>query len=335
MSNSTYYSDIKFGIHNNAERYTWAAYQLFVLLSSLIGDTLILAASFHEDAFKVNKLIVTVIQHIAVSDLANSISLVLPVAISSLANSWVLGQTVCNVQSYVAYYVTAVGMSLIAVLTTFKYLILRYPLRATIWSKNRAHQVCSFAWAFCVILPILMIAAAEDNAPFNFIVYNCTYDFSNDFWTVVLPTLASIFILAPNLVVISTTVPTLKYLRAARKSARRSHGRVPWKGAITVTLTAFIYIISTFPLAIHMILRKFIDVQDHPSDWFHVKLLRICTALVMINIMANFYIYTLTIRSFRRFLLSKVQLIAPVSLLSTVNNVDLQVTGKDLHRHLN
>ena len=64
MSTSTNYSDIKFGLHNNAERYTWAAYQLFVLLSSLIGDTLILAASFQKDAFKINKLIITVIQHI-------------------------------------------------------------------------------------------------------------------------------------------------------------------------------------------------------------------------------------------------------------------------------
>ena len=147
MSTSTNYSDIKFGLHNNAERYTWAAYQLFVLLSSLIGDTLILAASFQRDAFKINKLIVTVIQHIAVCDLLNSISLALPMPTSLLANSWVLGKTICNIDAHLVYFIIPVSMCPIAVLTTFKFLILRYPLRTASWSTKRAHLVCSGMWA--------------------------------------------------------------------------------------------------------------------------------------------------------------------------------------------
>ena len=79
-----------FGMHNNAERYFWAAYNLFVLLSSLIGDTLILYASFHKGAFKLNKFIVTVMQHIAVIDLATAITAPLSVAVSLIANTWVL-----------------------------------------------------------------------------------------------------------------------------------------------------------------------------------------------------------------------------------------------------
>ena len=142
MSTSTNYSDIKFGLHSNAERYTWAGYQLFVLLSSLIGDTLILAASFKKDTFQINKLIVTVIQHIALSDLVNSISLALPIAISLLASSWVLGETMCKLLMYLTYFVNAVSLYLVAMLTTCKFLILRYPLRAASWSKNRAHKVC-------------------------------------------------------------------------------------------------------------------------------------------------------------------------------------------------
>ena len=81
------YSDPKFGMQNNAARHCWATYHIIVLLSSLIGDTLILVASFQKDAFKINKLIVTVIQHIAISDLAASIFGVLPAAVSLLAKS--------------------------------------------------------------------------------------------------------------------------------------------------------------------------------------------------------------------------------------------------------
>ena len=51
-----------YGIHSPAERYLWAAYNLFVFVSSLIGDTLILFATFQKGAFKLNKFIVTVMQ---------------------------------------------------------------------------------------------------------------------------------------------------------------------------------------------------------------------------------------------------------------------------------
>ena len=71
MNTPNNYSDIRFGLDNSAERYARAVYQLFVLFSSLGGDSLILDASFQKDAFKINKLIVTGFQHIAVSDFAN------------------------------------------------------------------------------------------------------------------------------------------------------------------------------------------------------------------------------------------------------------------------
>ena len=159
MSTSTNYSNIKFGLHSNAERYSWAGYQLFVVLSSLIGDTLILAASFKKNAFKINKLIVIVIPHIAVSDLVNSISFALPIAISLLASSWVLGETMCKLQLYLTYFVNPVSMYLVAMLTTCKFLILRYPLRAASWCKNRAYKVCGCIWTAAFIGLIPKIAA--------------------------------------------------------------------------------------------------------------------------------------------------------------------------------
>ena len=331
MSTSTNYSDIKFGLQDNKERYIWAGYQLFVLISSLIGDTLILAASFQKDAFKINKLIVTVIQHIAVSDLVNSISYALPIAISLLANSWVLGKTICNIQAYLVYFINPVSMCLIAVLTTFKFLILKYPLRAASWSTKRAHQVCSGMWAASSTLPIIMLASDKDIVQFDERVYHCRYFFKSHFWTFVLPIMAFVSTLVPNTVIISTTIPTLKYLKAARKSAKQVQGRIPWQGALAVALTAIIYTISNMPIAIFHMLEKFVEGQEDPSNWFHVNFIRISTSLLMINIMANFYIYCLTIKSFRRFLLSRVQLVVSVSFPTTGNTADQRVTGNDLH----
>ena len=163
------------------------------------------------------------------SDIVNSISLALPKVTSLLANSWVLGQTICYVQTYLVYFVLPSGYNLIAVLTTFKFLILRYPLRTASWSKKRAHLVCGFFWASSFILPILMLIGdkTKSNAHFDFRIYNCRCDFTDDFWKIALPITVFTFSLAPNLIIILTTVPTLQYLMTARKSARRSQERVP------------------------------------------------------------------------------------------------------------
>ena len=114
---------------NEAERYSWAAYHLFVFLSSLFGDTLILVASFN-DGIKVNKSILRIIQHIAVADLGFSIVHVLPTIISLLANSWVLGNTLCDTRVYLGYMIHAAGIALIPLLSIFKLFILNKPSRA-------------------------------------------------------------------------------------------------------------------------------------------------------------------------------------------------------------
>ena len=96
MTISNNYSDAKFAIQNDGERYAWAAYSIFIFLSSLAGDTLILIGSLNKDTFKINDFLVTIIQHIAVVDLGVTIFDVFPTLISQLANSWVLGYFICN-----------------------------------------------------------------------------------------------------------------------------------------------------------------------------------------------------------------------------------------------
>ena len=95
MSNFTVYTGVELGIQSPAQRYCWAAYFLFGVLSSFFGDTLILMASMQQGSFKINKILVTIMQHIAVSDLANTIFTLLPTTISLLTDSWILGNSLC------------------------------------------------------------------------------------------------------------------------------------------------------------------------------------------------------------------------------------------------
>ena len=78
-------------ITNIGERCLLIIYLMVVLFSSLIGDTIILIASVRYNAIKLNKFIVAVMQHIAVWDLLQSISFILPTITSLLVDEWVFG----------------------------------------------------------------------------------------------------------------------------------------------------------------------------------------------------------------------------------------------------
>ena len=306
-----------FGMHSDVERHLWAGYHVVVFLSSVIGDTLILIASFQKDGIKVNKFIVVLIQHIAVSDLAFATFVVLPGAISLSSASWVLGDAMCFLTVSASYFIFPTGMLLIAVMTTSKVLLLKFPLCS--WSTKKAHLVCSAVWTSTLlnlILFIVLMKRETEDVYFDFRVYNCRQWTTAQVWKLVNPVTGFIFLIVPNMVIIGTTAPTMKYLVGARKSAKRVHGSVPWQGALTVVLTAVFYCISTLPISVYYIGNRFVS-QD-PTTPFLFQFYRMAFYLAMLNVMCNFYIYALTIKSFRRFLLSKVAPIVSVSL--TIQN---------------
>ena len=287
-----------YGIHNNSERYFWASFHLIVFSSSLIGDILILYATSRKNAFKLNKFIVTVLQYIAVADLLYSVIAVLPAATALIANRWILGDAICYARVYLSYYIYLAGMSFIAVLTTTKFLILKNPIRSTSWTKKRAHIVCCLSMLPHVTLPVLMLALSKDNIAFDFKTYTCVYLFQTKIWLKLVPVLSILTMIVPNIIIVVTTILTLK---VAWKSAARVQKSAPWQGALTVALTAAVYCISTLPLSVYHIGEQFVEDRTGP---YHVRFLQIAFFLCMINTMANFYIYILTIRSFRRFIFS-------------------------------
>ena len=300
---------LKFGLLSDAERHSWAGYHIFVLLSSLVGDSLILYASFQRDAFKLNKFIVTIIQFIAVSDLVYAIFSVLPRTVSFLADSQALGEAagVCYTTVYVSYFNYSAGMSLIAALTTAKFLLLKYPIRCSNWTEKIAVKVCGIILIPPLLFPVLFLIVDKDDITFDIKIYTCNYEFGAEIWTKLRPITFIVTLFIPNIIIVITTIPTLMYLAAARKSAKRVRGSVSWQGALTVALTAIVYCVSTLPNFVYGVGERF--VKDHLSSSFRNKFHRYSEFLLIVNIMSNFYIYALTIKSFRNFLRAKVFLL--------------------------
>ena len=193
MADNPFSNRTEFGIQNDALRYTWAAYNIFILLSSFIGDTTILVASIKYRALKVHKLIVVIVQQIAVCDLLMSAVFVFPRVVSLIVNKWVFGDTLGYIMAYGNYYFTTVGLLLIAVMTTTKLFILKYPIRAKFLSSQRSQMICVAMWILALIIPVIKVVVQKEDVRFDFRLYGCQFDLSANIWSWLKPTLACLF----------------------------------------------------------------------------------------------------------------------------------------------
>ena len=148
MVSSNYSNYTLFGIKNEAERQTWAASLIFILICSVLGDTAIFVASIKYNAFKLHETIVVFIQHIAVCDLLYSLAGIFPRIVSMISDGWVFGTTLSYIVAHSVYIANSAGLVLICAMTSSKLWLLKYPLRSQHVSRKKGHVVCVFIWFF-------------------------------------------------------------------------------------------------------------------------------------------------------------------------------------------
>ncbi|KAL5261972.1 hypothetical protein ACHWQZ_G007618 [Mnemiopsis leidyi] len=300
FSNQTLY-----GIKSGPVRYLWGGYFFFVLLSSLIGDSIILIASIKYRAFKLHKVIVVIIQHIAVCDLIVSVTYIAPRMISLFADGWILGDSLCYTYAYIKYFFNQAGILLICTMTTTKLFMVKYPLRSRTWSAKRGKLICSIAWILSLMLPIVssVIIDASDIA-FDYKSYTCDFGFTAEIWNWLAPALTAAFSVLPNCLVLATTV---KLLIEAKGLAGRQRQSLKWQGIVTTVATSIVYGISVLPYAVYRILVPVMP-SAQPGSFFKIHYYRVSLSFLSLNTISNIYIYSLTVSSFRKFLRSKLGL---------------------------
>ena len=290
-----------YGIKSDTERYIWAGYFLFVILSSLIGDTIILIASIKFKAFKLHKVMVIIIQHIAVSDLIHSLIYLVPRSAAIIADGWAIGDTLCYVNPYTMYIANSSGALLICSMTFTKLFTLKYPLKSNTMSSKKAHLICIAAWAMSPSFPIMNFLVDMSDVSFDFRNYVCDFRNSSNIWKWLTPVTSVLFLVIPNCLVITTTVSVLII---AKRVAERGRQSLKWQGITTTVLTATVYCISVLPYAVYRIGESVIDVDDKSKSFFYTTFYRLASSFYSLNTISNFYIYSLTVSSFREFLKS-------------------------------
>ena len=291
--------DLQYSIKSDAVRYLWAGYFIFVLLSSLIGDTTILIASIKYRAIKLHRVIVIIIQNIAVCNLLVSITDVFVKLVSVIAGDWVFGDLLCHLSIYTRYYFNPVSIFLIVTMTTSKSLILIYPLRSGTVTRTRAHRVCAASWVVASVVPMVGFIFDHDHdaAYFTYRGYQCTFDFlDSKIFDQLKPVFVVFIAFIPTVVIICTTSIILMIIGsqpAGRFRELRNRNR---QGAFTTVLTAISYCCSFLPTGFYSLPnRKFIE---------NASFYRVASSLLALNTICNFYIYSLTVPSFREFIIA-------------------------------
>ena len=317
---------------NEIEKYILIAYLLTILISSIVGDTIILIASTRYNALKLNKFILAIIHHISVCDLVTDMSYVLPILMSIFADEWIFGYTLSEMTAFLAGSTFLLSNILVVILTCSKFLLVKLPQKTRKWTAKKAHIICGMGWlaALLLLLPTIF-PSLHVNIKVN-LTYHMHFHhdaFSNDSknssdiykdkdrFTLPIRLLSySIVIGAPILVMIFSVL-TLKLLFEARQVSRRSRGSLRWQGIVTVVVTGTLFCVSMLPFCIFQLMKwaKYpIGKSDNHSDttswiWNSSGLSLRLQFLTFVNAASNFFVYCLTVKSFRTFLSTKISLI--------------------------
>ena len=298
-----YTNKTTYGIKSDAVKYTWEVFLIFVAISSLIGDTTILVASIKYNAIKLQKTIVVIVQHIAVCDLMVVLTNVIPRIITIFADKWVFGSLACKVLAYARVLFILAGSFLICAMTICKTLHIKYPFRIVRISTKTAHAACSACWTIAAAISFLFKMASVDITYFSYRSYQCDYIDSWQRFYILKPISAVAVLFIPSCLVVATTT---YILFKAIKTTRRVRGDLKWQGTVATLLTAFLYILSAAPQLIYRLLEYIYRSEENKNTDLLTHFYRIAVTFPLINTISNFYIYCLTITSFREFVFSTV-----------------------------
>ena len=290
------------GIQNDVLRYSYVTYLLFVTVSCLIGDSLILVGTIKFNAIKINSVLVVLIQHIALVDILTCITYVLPQATSLICNRWVLGYVSCHINSIAAFYLITVNQLLTCCMAITKVGFLKLPNSQVVrnLTSKSAHVMCFLIWALALMVPGLC-HAIEKGAQVFFDIRKsvCELMLTSPLSIKTLPLITVFVFLIPYIVVIISFLFLLEHLIISRRLSRQIGSSQNMLGILVVFATTAVFSIATLPYYIYL----FVGFdQTDMSSFFHNDYLRIAEACYDLNLVSNFYIYSCTLRSFRDFL---------------------------------
>ena len=269
------------------------------LILGLTGNSFVLYSTTQHRAIKLDKLSVWIIQNLAVSDLANTILILLPVIISLYwHNTWVLGDTFCEIMFVYKYMGCVANMVLINALALNKMLRCLFPLRILNSSRTQRVSVSVLTVVGSMIIPVWSYygACIERYLVVEFSSSQCMcwsiFSSKSRSWHHSVGYLLSGFLNAlPCLTLCVVNTFLVGY------ALKKTNTTVNKMNIVIVVMVTLSFLLPMLPY--------FIYYMVHGNTWdSHPSTVRFVTFVMFISSWANPPIYFLTNKSFRLFTVS-------------------------------
>ena len=298
-----------FAIQDDTERSIFVLWSLTVFLASLAGDSIILIATIRYKAIKLHKVIIAVMQHMAICDLMLAVFKVFPGFLALIIDCWVLGEMLCHVQYNISWMCGPMTVFLTSAMAILKLIMVQYPLKTGAWSTRLGHRICSVVWLLMLgwYTPVLVVNVfyIRDTLRFSYMDYGCSYNLTSPtvpiWYTLYFPINVAVLSIVLCMILI---ISSFLLLIVASRAVSRHGESLRWEGVITVLLTVVVFLLSYLPITVVTVAPA---AGVHPSNTTR----NIVFHFSNINTTANFLVYSLSVRSFRHFLREKISELLP------------------------
>ena len=271
----------------DAERYTLTVWCVVLLCLSIPGNITILTA-LNCQAIKLDKTSLTLIEHLAVADLAYALFNTLPALISTITDGWILGDILCNLSYHVGFYVAYASGYLLTGFSVSKLLSLVFPLRARLRTRRTAKFVAASLW----VCSLLHFVFDPNEAKYSDSTFRCLGFAEDDRFIQMV--LCTVFKIALPLTIISAVTAHLLWVVKRAAGLKR-------QTLLTLIAISGVFIISVVPFMIFMILKQAGVVQFDNST---APVLRFTVFIGFLNFSCNPIVYFLTITSFSEYVMA-------------------------------
>ena len=277
-------------------RSLFSTFFLLGTLIGLIGSTVILIA-IKQKAIRVGKITTALIQHVAVLDLLATLVIIFPTCLAAITDRWWLGKNFCDLQAYSRWFLFSCTVLLTAAMNCSKLVSMLFPFRGARWTIRQGHILASCMWVASLAL-VLMFFLQKDQITVRYHneQLSCNLIISPQLFIKSAVVIFSEVLLCTVTVVICGIWLIVIAVRMSHRQGRSAN----LQGILTVILIAVMYCISMLPQFGYYVI-KAISGGNHIS----IKTEMFCECIPYLNNIANVFIYTVSITSFRNFIKTK------------------------------
>ena len=277
--------------HSFTEGMIWGTIFTIGNIVGLIGNSLVIFASFKYGSFKLDGTTIVFVRNIAMSDVAMIIMYAVPIGVTNLTRRWVFGEAMCTIIGHAVSIPAFASINFILIVSIHRYLRCRYP-NSTIAriDQKKANIIAVLVWFFsCVFIAYTFIVHTESD--FNEKLVACSFKFGEDIPNLVI---MSLLTLIPFIIITVINIVLWVYVRAYLKSHGCSDQTK--RALLTTAAVTGVFWVMWSPTVVRFHLSA-IKGDEYIPAWLEKM-----RYLYMFGAYVNPLIYTLINKSFRDFL---------------------------------